>query len=738
MSSASREYTVVGAGAIGGTLAWHLAKAGHPVTVVDADPAHVAAIARDGIVLERGGVRQAQTVTAAYTPEQVSAPLGRVLLAVKAQATETAIGWIAQHLAGDGYVVSLQNGLNEELIAAHVGADRTVGAFVDLFADVIAPGVINDGGAGAMAIGEMDGTVSERVRDLVADLSVWGPVVATGNVPGYLWSKLGFGAMLIATALVDDAMGDLLDRHRPAGHALVREVFQVAAAEGIALEPFDAFEPSAYRGGAEPGESDDATDRLVAWLRTQAKTRSGVWRDIAVRHRPTEVPTQYDPVVATADRHGIAVPVLHALLSQIAEVEADPASMSESRLDLLDAAAKGARVMSDPAISTADATALLEHVRAGIPDMLDDLGEYVRLETPSDDPAALVAGRDWVVSWIEGRLGAPATARTEPGAPHGDTVVLDYPGTGAGEQAGTVVLLAHYDTVWPIGTLAELPFTVDGDVIRGPGVFDMKAGLVQAIWALRALRATGRACPPVRLVLNGDEEIGSPASRPVIEEACRGAAAVLVFEASADGAVKTARKGVGLFDVTLTGIEAHAGLDPTAGASAITALAEFITAATALTDLAAGTTVNVGVVGGGTRRNVTAGSAHAGIDVRVADQAEADRVESALTTWRPADPRVTVRLDGGWNRPVMARTPAVAGLYEQARSVAALLGVELRETAVGGASDGNFAAALGVPVLDGFGAVGAGAHARNEHATVTGMIERTALAAALLASFETS
>ncbi|GAA4616765.1 M20 family metallopeptidase [Actinoallomurus liliacearum] len=386
--------------------------------------------------------------------------------------------------------------------------------------------------------------------------------------------------------------------------------------------------------------------------------------------------------------------------------------------------------MSAPTTSTA----LVEWVRDGVGDMLRDLEEYVRLETPSDDPVALAAGRDWVVSWIERRLGAPASARTEPGAPHGDTVVLDYPGTGAGAGAGTVLILAHYDTVWPVGTLAELPFGVDGEVIRGPGVFDMKAGLVQAVWALRAIRTGGLACPPVRFVLNGDEEIGSPASRPVIEECCRDAAAVLVFEASADGAVKTARKGVGLFDVTLTGIEAHAGLDPTAGASAVTALAEFVTAATALTDVAAGTTVNVGVIAGGTRPNVTAGSARAHLDVRVADEAEAARVERALTAWRPADPRVTVRLDGGWNRPVMTRTPAVAGLYERARALAATLGLDLRETAVGGASDGNFAAALGVPVLDGFGAVGGGAHARHEHATVPGMIERSALAAAVLTS----
>lgn len=336
-----REYTVVGAGAIGGTLAWHLARAGHPVTVVDADPAHVAAIAADGIALERGGVRETQPVAAAYTPGEASGPLGRVLLAVKAQATGTAAGWIAARLAGDGYVASLQNGLNEELIASHVGADRTVGAFVDLFADVLAPGVIGDGGAGAIAVGEMDGTVSARVRELAADLGAWGPVEVTGNVAGYLWAKLGFGAMLTATALADDAMGDLLDRHRPAGHALAREVLAVAAAEGVTLEPFDAFEPSAY--AADPAKSDAATDRLVAWLRTQTKTRSGIWRDIVVRRRPTEVPTQYGPVVAAAERHGVEVPVLRALLAQLAEVEADASTMSESRIERLDVLAGRAR-----------------------------------------------------------------------------------------------------------------------------------------------------------------------------------------------------------------------------------------------------------------------------------------------------------------------------------------------------------------------------------------------------------
>ncbi|MCW2900705.1 MAG: hypothetical protein JWO67_2970 [Streptosporangiaceae bacterium] len=363
MNPSQREYTIVGAGAIGGTLAWHLARAGHPVTVVDRDPSHIAAIASDGIVLQVDGMRVPQPVVAALRPEQVSEPLGRVLLAVKAHATEGAAAWLAEHLAPDGFVVSLQNGLNEDLIAQHIGAERTVGAFVDLFADVVAPGVIADGGAGAIAVGEMSGAASPRVRDLAADLRAWGHAVVTRNVAGYLWAKLGFGAMLTATALADDAMGDLLDRHRAAGHALAGEVLSVATAEGIALEPFDAFEPDAYMpaaaglagagamatylaasgfggsGLAVSAARDVATDRLVAWLRTQTKTRSGIWRDIVVRHRATEIPTHYAPVLAAAGRHRIHVPVLRALLEQLAEVEADPATMNEARLATLDAIA---------------------------------------------------------------------------------------------------------------------------------------------------------------------------------------------------------------------------------------------------------------------------------------------------------------------------------------------------------------------------------------------------------------
>jgi 2-dehydropantoate 2-reductase len=324
-------YVIVGAGAIGGTLGHHLARAGHDVAVVDADAGHVRAIREHGIVVRRGDERTAAAVAAAFTPDEPGPErVERVLLAVKAQATDRALDWIAPRLAPDGYVVSLQNGLNEQAIADRVGAERAVGAFVNLFADVVAPGEIRDGGLGALVVGELDGRDSERVRRLVADLQAWGPAKATANVSGYLWSKLGFGAMLVATALADAPMAELIDGHRGVMHALAGEVYAVAAAEGITLEPFDAFDPAPYAGD-DAAAKDAATDALVAWLRTQAKDRSGIWRDLAVRKRPTEVPTHYRPVLDRAAQLGIAVPGLERLVAQIAELEGG-AAMSEERI----------------------------------------------------------------------------------------------------------------------------------------------------------------------------------------------------------------------------------------------------------------------------------------------------------------------------------------------------------------------------------------------------------------------
>ncbi len=266
-------------------------------------------------------------------PDEQALRVERVLLAVKAQATGPALEWIAPRLADDGFVVSLQNGLNEDAIARRIGRDRTVGAFVNLFADVIGPGEVRDGGLGALVVGELDGRDSRRVRHVVDDLQAWGPARATGNVSGYLWSKLGFGAMLVATALADAPMAELIDRHRAVMHALVAEVYAVAAAEGVTPEPFDAFDPVPYAGDDDVAKQR-ATDALVAWLRTQAKDRSGIWRDIAVRRRPTEVPTHYRPVLAAAARHGIPVPGLERLVAQIGELESG-AAMDEARIAAL-------------------------------------------------------------------------------------------------------------------------------------------------------------------------------------------------------------------------------------------------------------------------------------------------------------------------------------------------------------------------------------------------------------------
>ena len=327
------KYTVVGAGAIGGTLAVHLHLAGAEVHLIDTDEQHVAAVREHGLTVRHpSGELHARLPIS--TPDEAPDSLGAVLLAVKAQATDSVAAWIAPRLAEDGWVASLQNGLNEATIAGHVGEHRTVAAFVDLFADVIEPGVVLDGGIGAIAIGEHVGAASERVRTLAHDLRHWGEPIVSDNVPGFLWSKLGFGAMLVATALADEDMGVLIDRHRPGMHALVREVLTVAKAEGHTLESFDGFIPEAYL--ADETTASAATDELAAWLATQTKKRSGIWRDIAVRGRRTEVPTQYGPVVDAAARHGISTPLTEWLIDAIVNLETGQIAMSEEHLAELD------------------------------------------------------------------------------------------------------------------------------------------------------------------------------------------------------------------------------------------------------------------------------------------------------------------------------------------------------------------------------------------------------------------
>lgn len=720
-------YTVVGGGAIGGTLAFALARAGHPVTVVDADPAHVEAIRTHGLVLARGDRRTSVPVRA-VTPDAFDGRLGRVLLAVKAQATRGAVEWIAPRLEPDGYVVSVQNGFNEDLIAEYVGIDRTVAAFVNIFADVVEPGVILDGGAGALVIGEPKGApVGERVRSLVADLQSWGPARASDNVEGYLWAKAGFGAMLAATALADAPMADLIDRHRPAMAALTAEVFAVADRRGVTLQAFDAFDPEPFRQGADTGAREAAFDRLTAWLRTQSKDRSGIWRDLAVRHRPVEVTTHYRDVIAYATELGLPTTLLRTVMDGLRELEGAPETMSEGRLDALDRLTGPHLDAVDPGVRV---RRWLEEHRE---EMVADLAAYTARGSASDDLDALDACLAWLRGWLDERLGGAESEELLRREDAGDVLVRRYPARDAtAADARPVLLLGHYDTVWPTGTLESWPFRRDGDTVTGPGVFDMKAGLVQAVWALRALDALGLPRPAVTLMLNGDEETGSLASRDAIVETGRDCRLAMVFEAAVDGAIKTARKGVGLFTLTVTGSEAHAGLDPTAGASAVDELASQILRLTELRDLEAGTSLNVGVVEGGTRSNVTAGRASAHLDVRVASAAEQDRITRALADLRPVDPGTRLEVTGDWNRPVFERGEQVSWAAGLAKDVARRLGHDLAEAAVGGASDGNFLAAAGVPVLDGIGAVGHGAHARTECTSVAGMVFRSALTGGVL------
>jgi len=330
--SAGAHYTVVGAGAIGGTLAYHLLRAGKNVTLVDADRDHVDSINKHGLRIESTIADLPALPVQASTPEDHAGRLGPVILAVKAQHTDTAARWIAPRLEPDGWVVSMQNGLNEDTIATHVGRNRTVGAFVNLNADVISPGVIRDGGLGALVIGELDRTDSSRVHVLAADLSSWGPVTVSGNVQGYLWAKLAYGAMLTATALSNTPMADSMATHDGLMTSVAREVCAVARAQGITLESFDAFNAGAYSSNASPAEGRAATRELAAWLATLTKTHSGIWRDIAVRKRKTEVPSQYGQVISSARATGIATPFLDAVLAALDGIERGSRGLAETNL----------------------------------------------------------------------------------------------------------------------------------------------------------------------------------------------------------------------------------------------------------------------------------------------------------------------------------------------------------------------------------------------------------------------
>lgn len=361
--------------------------------------------------------------------------------------------------------------------------------------------------------------------------------------------------------------------------------------------------------------------------------------------------------------------------------------------------------------------------------LLETIERLVRLESPSTDKAAVDRCGAAVAEILASGGGRIERLAQEQ---RGDHVRAEW---GHGERQ--VLLLGHFDTVWPVGQIAVMPFQeVDGR-LHGPGIFDMKAGIAVAALAVRVLQDFARTPPKIVMLWTTDEEIGSGTSRLIIEAEARRSAAVLVLEPSLPGgAAKTSRKGVGEFEITARGVSAHAGIDPGKGASAIHELARQILALEALQDLPAGISVNVGVISGGTRTNVVADRASMAVDVRVRTLIDAARVEAAVRGLRPQLAGARLEITGGVERPPLERSPGVVRLYHQARAVAAGLGRELGEGETGGGSDGNFTAALGVPTLDGLGPSGDGAHALHEHVVLADLTWRAAFVAALLARID--
>lgn len=395
--------------------------------------------------------------------------------------------------------------------------------------------------------------------------------------------------------------------------------------------------------------------------------------------------------------------------------------------------------------SLPDPTAVLDTVRAQRDEMLGFLERLVLCESPSSDPEAQAAVFDLLEEALDGvhyevrRLAGERSGGQLLAAPKGSDfggVELDVeqavPASGSGPAVQ--LLLGHCDTVWPHGTLAEMPVRISDTVMSGPGVFDMKAGLAQTVFALRALRELDLEPDIVPLMLvNSDEEIGSAESAPLIVHLARQAERVYVMEPALgpEGKLKTARKGVGQFVVTVKGKAAHAGLDPEAGASAILELAHQVLRLFELSDAARQVSVNVGIIGGGMRPNVIAPESQAVVDVRVPDAVEGERITAAIRNLVPVTQGVSLEISGAIERTPLERNARNQALWHLARGLAEELGMQLDEGFAGGASDGNLTS-LVVATLDGLGAVGDGAHAVHEHIDVARSLERCALLAMLM------
>ncbi len=361
-------------------------------------------------------------------------------------------------------------------------------------------------------------------------------------------------------------------------------------------------------------------------------------------------------------------------------------------------------------------------------EIVSTIRELVEIESPSDNKAAVDRIAE-VVAQKFSQLGGGV--RIHQAKNFGNHLQVNF----GGKPGKPVLLLGHYDTVYPLGTLAAMPCRANGDKLAGPGVLDMKSGIALMLHAIAALQQWHSGLPrPVTLLLVSDEEVGSDSSRAITESLARKAAAVLVLEPSYgfQGAVKTARKGVGEYLVKVTGKASHAGLDFQKGVNAILELARQIERISSFTEIKKGLTVNVGIVSGGSRTNVVPAEAAAQVDVRIARMKDAAGIDKKMRSLRPFNRKCKIEIAGGINRPPMERTAGVAALYAQAKAIAHDLGWKLGEAAVGGGSDGNFTAGLGIPTLDGLGAVGDGAHAPYEHILISELPRRAALLAGLI------
>jgi glutamate carboxypeptidase len=355
------------------------------------------------------------------------------------------------------------------------------------------------------------------------------------------------------------------------------------------------------------------------------------------------------------------------------------------------------------------------------------LRELVEVESPSEDKGAVDRAGELVAGWAE-MLGGKLRRHRQKA--FGDVLELRFGAPRS--KRGRVLVLGHLDTVWPMGTLKKMLWREGEGKLWGPGVLDMKAGVVMALEAVAALRELD-AERPVTLLLVSEEEVGSPVSRAITERLAAECAAVLVLEPAQGLAYKTARKGVGNYGLRVEGVGSHAGVDFGSGHSAVLEMARLVEKVSGFTDLSKGLTVNVGVISGGTRSNVVAAECRAEVDVRIAKATDAVRVERMFRGLTVTDKACRLTVTGGINRPPMERKAGTVRLFQMAQRLAGEMGLKLEEASTGGGSDGNFTAAMGVATLDGMGAVGAGAHAAHEHVVVKHLVERTVLLAGVIA-----